>query len=89
MTLVGIKVLAGELREYLRLAQSGEKVVVTDQGRPIAVLSGIDDRAVLGAVWDLVESGQARWRGGKPRGPSKPIEIPGTTAASAVLEDRR
>jgi prevent-host-death family protein len=45
MTHVGISALRDHLGKYLHLARGGEKVVVTDQGRPIAVLTGIEASA--------------------------------------------
>ena len=89
MTLVGIEALGGEIREYLRLAQKGEKVVLTEDGRPIAVLAGIDERPETRGLWELVDSGQASWKGGKPKGSVRPVKVHGQSASSMVLEDRR
>ena len=36
MKSVGLKILKNKLREYVRLAASGETIVVTDRGRAIA-----------------------------------------------------
>ena len=36
MKTVGLKTLKNRLGEYVRLAASGERVVVTDRGRPVA-----------------------------------------------------
>ena len=38
MTTVGIRVLKDRLSEYLRIAQSGERVTVTSRGAPVADL---------------------------------------------------
>ncbi|HEV8031954.1 MAG TPA: type II toxin-antitoxin system prevent-host-death family antitoxin [Stellaceae bacterium] len=38
MRTVGLKVLKNKLSEYVRAAGSGETVVITDRGRPIAEL---------------------------------------------------
>ncbi len=38
MTTVGIRVLKNRLSEYLRIAQSGERVTVTSRGAPVADL---------------------------------------------------
>lgn len=89
MTLVGIEALGGEIREYLRLAQKGEKVVLTEEGRPIAVLAGIDELPEMRELWELVDSGQASWKGGKPKGSACPVKVRGQSASSMVLEDRR
>lgn len=36
MHTVGLKTLKNKLSEYVRLAASGENVVITDRGRPVA-----------------------------------------------------
>jgi prevent-host-death family protein len=89
MTQVAVETLAGEIREYLRLAQSGEKVVVTDEGRPVAVLASIDERDELRKIWDLVDAGEANWKGGKPKGSARPVKVRGKSVSKMVLEDRR
>jgi prevent-host-death family protein len=38
MQKVGLKTLKNKLSEYVRLAASGETVVITDRGRPVAQL---------------------------------------------------
>ncbi len=89
MTQVGIEALPGQLRDYLRLARTGEKVVVTDEGRPVAVLTGINERQELRQIWDLVDAGQARWSGRKPKGSARPVKVRDKSLSDMVLEDRR
>ncbi len=91
MTQVGITALRDHLSKYLHLARGGEKVVVTDHGRPIAVLTGIEEDQELRQAWDLVDAGLADWSGGKPRGSKKPVTLRGggKSAAEIVIEDRR
>lgn len=89
MTQVGIEALASQLREYLRLARTGEKVLVTDEGRPVAILSGIGEGQELSQIWDLVHAGEANWSGGKPKGSARPVKIRGKSLSEMVLEDRR
>lgn len=47
MAEVGIAQLRRELKDWLERAQSGDEVVVTDRGRPVARLSGIDVAPLL------------------------------------------
>ena len=44
---VGVAQLRRELKDWLDRAQAGDEVVVTDRGRPIARLSGIETTSLL------------------------------------------
>jgi len=58
---VSIGRLKARLSEYLRRAKAGEGVVVTDRGRPVARLVGLEgERALEGHVTELVRSGLAQ-----------------------------
>ena len=60
--------LKAKLSEYLRRARAGEAVVVTDRGRPVARLAGLEgDRAMEGRTEELIRSGLAR-------GPVRPLD---------------
>ena len=91
MTHVGISALRDHLGKYLHLARGGEKVVVTDQGRPVAVLTGIEEDQEIRQAWDLVDAGLADWNGAKPMGSKKPVKLRGggKSAAEIVIQDRR
>lgn len=47
MSEVGVAQLRRELKDWLDRAQSGDEVVITDRGRPVARLSGIDTAPLL------------------------------------------
>ncbi len=85
---VGIKVLKDHLSGYLRRARHGERIVVTDRGAPIAMLTPIEGMEARWA-WDLVRAGKASWSGGKPRGSENPPKVRGKMASEMVIEDRR
>jgi len=82
MRSVGIKVLKNKLSEYVRLAASGETVLVTDRDRVVAELHPPRDRgaSVGDAKWaELVRRGvvtPAANRTGKPppRHPAIPFD---------------
>jgi prevent-host-death family protein len=80
MTTVGLKVLKNRLSEYVRLAQAGETVVITDRGRTIARIVPLHPGADLTPFEQKgVEEGwltPARIRDGTPP-PSSPM--PGLT----------
>jgi antitoxin (DNA-binding transcriptional repressor) of toxin-antitoxin stability system len=75
MRSVGIKVLKNKLSEYVRLAASGETVLVTDRDRVVAELGpprGSVGQPTAEARWaELIEQGivtPAKRRGPLPRG---------------------
>ncbi|TFH66284.1 MAG: type II toxin-antitoxin system prevent-host-death family antitoxin [Gemmatimonadales bacterium] len=58
---VSVGRLKARLSEYLRRAKAGEGVLVTDRGRPVARLVGLEsDRALEGRAAELVRSGLAQ-----------------------------
>ena len=86
MISVGIKELKEKLSAYLDNVRDGERIVVTDRGKEIALLIPVTNERR--AVNDLVASGRATWSGGKPTG-AKGNRIKGKTLSKTVLEDRR
>ena len=89
MTTVGVRVLKNRLSEFLRRVADGERITVTDRGRPVAVLSPPEAPAEHEMVAGMVREGIASWGGGKPRGATRPARVRGKPVSSAVLEDRR
>ena len=89
---VSIGRLKARLSEYLRQVRAGRDLVVTDRGRPIARLAGLEtERALEGRVADLVRSGLAR-RPERPLDPEflerpRPSDPDGRSLES-VLEER-
>jgi antitoxin (DNA-binding transcriptional repressor) of toxin-antitoxin stability system len=83
MRAVGIKVLKNKLSEYVRLAESGETVLVTDRDRVVAELipprAGRAETLADGLLADAVRRG---WltppvggrRGPPPRKPVAPLQ---------------
>lgn len=79
MRVVGIKVLKNRLSEYVRIAASGERVLVTDRDRVVAELvppqAGTAELARDAVLAEAVRAGWIRPpvlpRGGEP--PRKPV----------------
>jgi prevent-host-death family protein len=87
MPAVGIRELKSHLSHYLRLVQSGERVVVTDRGHEIAVIE--QPGAERDALRRLMASGMVRWSGGKPLVPDgPPLTIAGGPISQTVLDTR-
>lgn len=55
MAEVGVAQLRRELKDWLERVQSGDEVIITERGRPVARLSGIDVAPFLD---QLAEQGQ-------------------------------
>lgn len=85
----GVRNVKDHLSEYLRRVRRGERVVITDRGRPVAALVGLGDEADVEAAWNLVHQGLGEWQGGKPLGLEHAPHVEGQRAAEIVLEDRR
>ncbi len=90
MESVGVRELKTHLSRYLKRLRSGGRLLITDRGRSIAVITPIDARADAEWAHQLVAEGRARWNGAKPRPPTKAVRLQGQrSASSVVLEDRR
>lgn len=89
MQTVGVKELKDRLSYYLRKVKRGEKIIVTERERAIATLIPIGSGEEVGELLAIVEEGLAAWRGGKPKGATKPVRLPGRPLAEIVREDRR
>lgn len=89
MTEAGVREVRDHLSEYLRRVREGEQVVITDRGRPVAVLSAVSEGPATRSARAMVARGLASWGGGKPSGSRRPVAIPGRRAEEIVREDRR
>jgi prevent-host-death family protein len=89
MTTVGIRELKNHLSRVLRRVSSGERITITDRGRPVALLTPVDERKEEAALWAMVREGLARWGGGKPDLPKRRVRIRGGPISDTVIEGRR
>ncbi len=86
MIIVGIRELKAKLSSYVGKVANGEEVIITDHGREIAVVMPIS--AERRAVRTLIDSGMAKWSGGKPKGKTG-VKVKGKPVSETVLEERR
>jgi prevent-host-death family protein len=84
---VGVRDLKNNLSRYLNEVESGVEVVVTDRGRPIARLSGIDARGE-DKLAALIEAGLVRPPTSKARRRPVPRKSEGSVS-ELVAEQRR
>ncbi len=89
MAKVGIRELKSRLSHYIGRASKGEYVVVTDHGRPVAIIVPIEEQEMMGKLRRLTSEGIATWSGGKPGGITLPVCGKGESLSQIVLEDRR
>lgn len=89
MATVGIRELKARLSQYLKRVSKGERVIVTDRGRPVALISPAAAGAEDEQIGEMLRDGTALWDGRRPRGGARPPRLTGATVADAVIEDRR
>lgn len=83
---VGVRDLKNNLSHYLEQVEAGVEVVVTDRGRPIARLNGIDDvpRDKLAA---MIEAGLVRPPTSKVR--QRPAALRSDGSVSELVAEQR
>jgi prevent-host-death family protein len=82
---VGIKELKTKLSSYIDRVGRGERIIITEHGKGVAVIVPISSEQK--AIHALIESGKADWSGGKPHG-IKGIRIEGKALSETILEER-
>ena len=88
---VTVRELKNRLSEYLRRIRTGEQVVVTDHGLPVAILGPVKKERLnseqrLSLMAEAGELVQPRKRGGLKW--TKPTAIRGRPISRTLLEDR-
>jgi prevent-host-death family protein len=89
METIGIRKLKENLSRYMKLVKSGEKIVVTDRKKEIAVIIPFEKATKEEEIFKLIQRGMAFWSGGKPLGMTPRIASRGKSVSGAVVEDRR
>ncbi len=84
---VGVRDLKNNLSRYLDQVEAGVEVVVTDRGRPIARLNGIDDEP-RDKLAVLIEAGLVRPPTSKVRQRPAPLSAEGSVS-ELVAEHRQ
>ncbi len=89
METVGIRELKENLSQYMKRVKSGERIIITNRKKEVAVIVPRGKEAVDEEVLQLIQTGTADWSGGKPLGISTRIVSRGDSVSGAILEDRR
>ncbi len=89
MKSVGIRELKRGISGYLRDVRSGERIMITDRKKQMAVITAVEsEREDNEAIRSLIDMGIVYWTEGKPKGASKRVRSK-KSVSDAVLEDRR
>jgi len=93
MSTVGVKELKNRLTQYLRRTKQGEEVVVTERGKPIAVIQPIQSAAPVVSLQArlarLAAQGLVVLPTHKPLKKVRMVKVSGPPISRAILEDRR
>ncbi len=93
MGTVGVKQLKNRLTQYLRRAKLGEEVIVTERGRPIAILQAIQSAQPVASLEArlarLAAQGLVTLPTCRPRKNVRPVKVSGAPVSKTILEDRR
>ena len=94
MHYVGVRELKNRLTYYLKLTKQGDNVIVTERGKPTAILHTIDsveeNASLEEKLVSLAGKGMIRLPAGKARKPkAKPVEVKGVPLSKVIIEERR
>ncbi len=89
METIGIRELKENLSHYMKKVKTGEKIVVTDRKKEIAIIMPLEKKAKEERIYHLIQRGVAHWSGGKPAGIPRRVVSRGKSVSEAVIEDRR
>ncbi len=93
MSTVGIKELKNRLTAYLRRTKQGEEVVVTERGKPIAVIQPIQAPSqpvsLEARLAKLAARGLVKLPSRKPLKKVRRVTVAGKSVSQLILEDRR
>ena len=89
METIGIRELKENLSRYMQKVRTGEKIIVTDRKKQIAIILPLEKKAEEEKIYQLIQRGMASWSGDKPAGMPQRIMTKDKSVSDAVIEDRR
>ena len=93
MGTVGVKELKDHLTQYLRRTKQGEEVVVTERGKPIAIIQPIESAgpvvSLSARLAKLAAQGLLTLPTRKPLRKVRRVRVSGPPISRTILEDRR
>jgi prevent-host-death family protein len=88
-TIAGVRDLKNKLSHYLREVKKGHSIMITERGKVVATIVPAQQHPDVERLKELARSGLGTWRGGKPKGASRPVVVKGKPVGDIVLEERR
>lgn len=88
MKSVGIRELKRGISGYLRDVRAGEKVLITDRKKRLAIITSVESGQENDCLRSLVEKGVVYWTEGRPAKAVLRVRSR-RNVSDAVLEDRR
>jgi len=93
MNVVGVRELKNRLTQYLNRTKKGEEVLITERGKPIAVIrptgGSLPATSLEAKLTELAEGGKIFLPRKKFLAKIPPIRISGKPISATVLEERR
>jgi prevent-host-death family protein len=93
MITVSVKELKNRLTQHLRRVKQGEKVIITDRGKPIALIQPIQSAAPVASLQarlaKLAAQGLVTLPTRKPLKKVRTVKVSGPPISRTILEDRR
>ncbi len=93
MSTVGVRELKNRLTHYLRRTKQGEEVIITERGKPIAVIQPIQSAAPVTSLQarlaKLAAQGLIALPAHKPLKKVRMVRVSGRPISRTILEDRR
>jgi len=94
MHYVGVRELKNRLTYYLGLTRNGDNVIVTDRGKPLAILHTVttveEDAGLEERLVSLVGKGMLKLPSpGTRLSKEPPVKAKGKSASRMIVEDRR
>jgi prevent-host-death family protein len=93
MSTVGVKELKNRLTQYLRRTKQGEEVIITERGKPIALIQSIQSAehpvSLEARLAKLAAQGFVTLPTRKPLQRVRLAKVSGPPISKTILEDRR
>ncbi len=93
MSTVGVKALKNRLTQYLRRIKQGDEVVVTDRGKPIALIQPIQTAervlSLDARLAKLAAQGLVALPTHKPLRRVRLVQVSGAPMSQTIIRDRR